>query len=138
MDNLEALHEHGITTRTFNYLKDAGFRTVQDLAVSEEDLLQVTGIGPSAITELREVLRSYTSGEVLGTDCEHVTLHICCSISDAKAFKVAATEHFGRNRESDKETLQRWALDVLRNAAQESKDASIQTPKAAESVHQRR
>ena len=57
------LAEVGISTRVANLLAEAGYETagstLEQLEIDEDKILALQGIGPKAITELREVLPGY-------------------------------------------------------------------------------
>ncbi|HET7009738.1 MAG TPA: transcription termination factor NusA [Anaerolineales bacterium] len=61
------LESVGLTTRVFNVLHEAGYTTagkvLEQLALQEDAILGLEGIGPKAIEEIREKLNSYSYPE---------------------------------------------------------------------------
>jgi N utilization substance protein A len=57
------LEDVGLSTRVLNLLTDARFETagavMEKLALSEDDILDIDGVGPKSIEEMEEVLDSY-------------------------------------------------------------------------------
>lgn len=57
------LTEVGLSTRVLNLISDAGYETagrvLEQLGVDETEILALQGVGPKAITEIRDILRAF-------------------------------------------------------------------------------
>jgi N utilization substance protein A len=64
-----ALEDVGLSTRVFNLLDEAGYKTagvvLETLGMDEDAILGLQGVGPKAIDELRETLNAYAYPEVV-------------------------------------------------------------------------
>jgi N utilization substance protein A len=64
-----ALEDVGLSTRVFNLLDEAGYKTagvvLETLGMDEDAILGLQGVGPKAIEELRETLNVYAYPEVV-------------------------------------------------------------------------
>jgi N utilization substance protein A len=95
------LEEIGLSTRVFNLLVAAGFESagklLEQLGLDEKKILDLQGIGPKALDEVREKLDSFTfpEPEIIEEEEEEPALEVVEPEEEVEAVPVAALDEVG-------------------------------------------